>query len=86
MDFFFFFFAEAFCLPCTPDMTASMQGSAADRDDCFQSAPAGLAKTLDFSDSPVPPVLHTPGIKQIPRLRDAVIPSEVGSPIHSLGL
>lgn len=71
--------AEVFCLPCTPDMTVSVQGPAVDRDCCFQSSQRGLAKTLDFSDSPVPPVLHTPGVKQIPRLRDAVVPSAVGS-------
>lgn len=78
--------AEVFCLPCTPDMTVSVQGPAVDRDCCFQSSQRGLAKTLDFSDSPVPPVLHTPGVKQIPRLRDAVVLSEVGSRVCSVSL
>ncbi|XP_076467096.1 uncharacterized protein LOC143298204 isoform X2 [Babylonia areolata] len=40
----------------------------------LQDRPSDVAKTLDFSDSPVPPVLQTPGIKQIPCLGEIVFP------------
>lgn len=42
-----------------------------------------LAKALEFSDSPVPPVLHTPGIKQIPSMKEFISESKVKQKINA---
>ncbi|KAK7487733.1 hypothetical protein BaRGS_00021000 [Batillaria attramentaria] len=69
-------------LSCSPANTVFKPPN---RAEAGESAPVptspeqpGLAKALDFTDSPVPPVLHTPGMKQIPRMREFMAQSQKG--------
>ena len=58
----------------SPEMVPNQRGpavAASDPVDDVGGRQTQVAKTLNFSDSPVPPVLHTPGVKQIPHLGDA---------------
>ncbi|KAL8611389.1 hypothetical protein ACOMHN_014444 [Nucella lapillus] len=66
---------EAFSLAYSPDQEP---GEPSEPEEGDLPDAGAVAKTLDFSYSPEPPVLQTPGIKQIPRTGETAPPPPPG--------